>query len=203
MIRALLGGSFDPFHNGHLAMVQTVLDRGLADHVLVVPAHRSPHKAPAVAPARHRLSMARLAVANLAAVTVCDLEVVRGGISYTVDTVAELAAQWPRDALRLIIGADTLDAIHLWRRPLELWALAEPIVLARGDWNGQLPPDLAGRTHVVPDFSVAISATAVRAALAAGEWPQAWLPAPVLAYIAAHGLYGAQPPRVAASRERS
>jgi nicotinate-nucleotide adenylyltransferase len=175
-------------------MVQSVLARDLADRVLVVPAYRSPHKKQPLASAHHRLNMARLALSDLPEVEVLDLEVVRGGISYTVETVAELVTRWPDDTLRLIVGADTLSAFHLWRRPDDLLDMVEPIVLARGDWQGDLPPLLAGRTHVISDFRMPVSASVVRDELAAGRWPRHLVPHPVLAYIAEHHLYTSLPP---------
>lgn len=182
-------------------MVRCVLDRALAQQVLVVPAHRSPHKDTPLAGARHRLKMARLAVSGVAGVEVLDLEVVRGGISYTVETVEELVARWPQDSLRLIIGADTLAAFHLWARPEDLVALADPIVLARDDWQGDLPPILAGRVHLVRDFHVPVSATLVRDELAAGRWPSKLVPLPVLEYIAEHNLYSGRTPLAEGAQE--
>jgi nicotinate-nucleotide adenylyltransferase len=189
MIRALLGGSFDPFHNGHLAMVEAVLDRGLADRVLVVPAHRSPHKESPLASGEARLRMAELALADLVEAEVLDLEVVRGGISYTVDTVTELRNRWPDDSLRLVLGTDNLASFHTWHRPQDLLALADPLVLTREGWDGTLPADLARSAFIVADFSVPVSATDVRSAFASECWPTDLVPAPVLGYIADHGLY--------------
>ena len=193
MIRALLGGSFDPFHNGHLAMVQAILARELADLALVVPAWQSPHKAPAVAAAFHRLHMAELALAVQSQTEVSACEVERGGVSYTVDTLEELHSLNPQDGLCLAVGADNLDAFFNWRRPERILELARLIVFARGDWAGDLPEALASRATVVRDFEVPISATAVRAELAAGRWPEVEVPGPVMDYIARCGLYGCDP----------
>jgi len=128
MIRALLGGSFDPFHNGHLALVHHLLDGAWADRVVVVPAHRSPHKAHPVASGADRLAMARLALAGIAGASVDSREVERGGISYTVDTLAELSVANPGDQWRLVIGADNLSAFTTWRRWRRLLELAELLV---------------------------------------------------------------------------
>ena len=190
MIRALLGGSFDPLHNGHLALVAAVLERGLAEQVLVAPANRSPHKGSPVASGAHRLRMAELALAGIPGAEVWPAEVERGGISYTVDTLTELGRRWPADRFRLVLGADNLATFASWRQPEKVLAGAEVLVFARPGSRTTLPPELAGRAVVVSDFAVPVSATEVRANLAAGKWPADQVPAPVLAYIAAHGLYG-------------
>jgi nicotinate-nucleotide adenylyltransferase len=203
MIQAVLGGSFDPFHNGHVAMVRVLLERGLADRVLVVPAHRSPHKPPPEASPTHRLKMAALGLIGLSGAELSAREIVRGGVSYTVETLEELARERPAVQLRLVLGADNLAAFDRWHRPERILELAEPVIFARGDWDGGLPPALSGRAHLVRDFAEPVTATAVRAALAAGEWPAGSVPAPVLGYIATHRLYGCRgtPPVAGPRRE--
>jgi len=191
MIRAVLGGSFDPFHNGHLALVETILARDLADRILVIPAHHSPHKEFPVVAGHHRLHMAELALAHIEAAEVLTLEVDRGGISYTVDTLRELTSRWPADDLRLVLGADNLTSFHNWREPEAVLALAPPIVFGRENWTGILPTEWTTRAQTVVEFSVPVSATEVRAALESGQWPRKMVPALVLEYIATHRLYGA------------
>jgi nicotinate-nucleotide adenylyltransferase len=190
MIRALLGGSFDPFHNGHLAIVNALLSRRLADRVLVVPAYRSPHKKAPAVEGRHRLQMARLALADVAAAEVSSLELERGGVSYTIETVEELIGQEPGDAIRLVLGADSVQDFFRWRSPERILELVEIVVFARPGCPQELPAEIAARAHLVSDFAVPVSATQVRAALTAGRQPVEMVPAAVLAYIAAHTLYG-------------
>ncbi len=188
MIRALLGGSFDPFHDGHLAMVDAL--RGhLADLVVVMPACRSPHKDPPLAPGPDRLRMAELAVAGRVGVVVSDLELARGGVSYTVETLEALAARHPADRLRLAIGADSLAGLARWRRPRRILELAELVVFARGDADLAPPGDLPARILPVRDFAVPVSASAVRRDLARGRQPRGRVPDAVLDYIAERGLY--------------
>lgn len=191
MIRALYGGSFDPFHEGHLAVVRRLLDGGLCDRVHVVPAGRSPFKDAGGAPAEHRLAMARVALADCAEASVDDRETRRPGPSWTVITLAELAAEHPGDAWRLVLGADAAAGLPRWREADRLLQLARPVILAR---RGQAVPDWAADVAAVtvPDFDVPVSATGIRRRLAAGETDGLPLPAPVLAHILAHGLYGAR-----------
>jgi nicotinate-nucleotide adenylyltransferase len=191
VIRALVGGSFDPVHRGHVAIVERLLADALADHVHVVPAARSPHKDAAAAPAAERLAMVRLAMAGRLRVTVEELEIERGGPSYTVDTLAVLAARHGDDLWRLVIGSDNLPELDTWRDPARLLDLAALLVVARSGWDGALPAVVGGReVIVVRDFDHPASATAVRRELAAGRVPRGLLPDAVADHILAAGLYG-------------
>jgi len=195
MIRALFGGSFDPVHDGHLAVVDHVLAHGLAAAVTVVPARLSPHKDQVTAPAEERLALVRLAFAGRDAVTVDDRELRRPGPSYTVDTLRELAAAHPGDRWRLVIGADNLPGLPTWREAAALVDLAEVVVMPRGGAAAAAPAGLPGdRFLVAEDFDEPVSSTAIRAMLAAGKLPAAGLPAAVAARIRARGLYGVARP---------
>jgi len=187
MRRALLGGSFDPPHRGHVAIVDTLLARGLADRVMVVPARRSPWKGAPAAPDRHRLAMLELALADRPAVRIWDVELRRPGPSYTVDTLRAARFRWPDDILLLVLGADAWAGLPRWREAGAVRELATPLVVPRGD--APLPRPGEGAL-VLADFAVPVSSTAVRAALARGELPRDDLPPPVTDYIVRHGLYG-------------
>lgn len=189
MSRAVYGGSFDPFHNGHLALVRTLLERGVCDEVLVVPARVSPHKDSTAAPAAHRLAMTRLGLSDVPRARVLDLEIERSGPSYTVDTLEELVAADPEhEPLLLVMGDDSLAGFRSWRNTERILELAELIVFAR---RGSPAPDpsLAGLYRRVPDFDMPVCSTEVRAELAAGRRPEALVPAAVLDYIRVNGLY--------------
>ena len=191
MIRALFGGSFDPVHAGHVALTVTLLERSLADVVHVAPAGRSPHKTggPAPAAAADRLDLVRLAFAGLDRVIVDDRELARPGPSYTIDTLAELAAEFPADRWRLVMGADQAAAFDRWREPRRVLDLAEPVVIARGPIRLAAP--LLERALVVDDFRHPASATAIRADLAAGRLPGPdILPGAVAEAIVRRRLYG-------------
>jgi nicotinate-nucleotide adenylyltransferase len=190
MRQALFGGSFDPLHNGHLAMIRAVLARDLADGVLVVPAGRNPLKGKACAPAADRLRMAELGTAGLAGVRVLDVEACRSGPSFTADTLETLTRDSPGDRFFVMIGGDNLAEFSAWQRPERILALARLLVFPRGG-EAALPPALAGRAEVVTGFADPVSATEVRALLAAGARPVDLLPAAVLDYIEARGLYRA------------
>lgn len=191
MIRALFGGSFDPVHNGHLAVVRHLLAHGLADHVVVVPAALSPFKDGMTAPAEQRLAMARLAFGDESAVSVDDREVRRGGTSFTIDTLRSLAQEHPDDRWRLVIGADNAAGLARWREAAALADLAEVVVMPRGGADPAPAQGLGGaRFLLVEDFDEPVSSTAIRAMLARGAVPDADLPPAVARHIRRCGLYG-------------
>lgn len=193
MRRALFGGSFDPFHDGHLAMIRATLERGLADLVMVMPTGHNPHKPAPAASGEHRLRMAELGVAGLAAVVVSDFEARRPGPSFTVETLESLAERHPGEVWRLLIGADNLEEFLRWRQPARLLQLADLLVFPRGEALDALAPELRRRATIVSGFACRVASTGVRAALAAGRRPTELLPPTVLAYIERHGLYGCEP----------
>ncbi len=195
MTRALFGGSFDPFHNGHLALVRHLLDGGWADRVIVVPTAHSPHKGEPIAPGPDRIRLARLALQDIARAEVDGREVERGGISYTVDTLAELKTASPDDRWRLVIGADNAAAFTTWRDWRRLLEMAELLVVPRGGADLTLPDQLRDNAVIVRDFAHPATATAVRSALAKQELSRADLPPAIADVIATERLYGWAPDR--------
>jgi nicotinate-nucleotide adenylyltransferase len=131
-----LGGSFDPVHLGHLAIAQDALEGAGLDRVDFIPAAVSPLKGRELtATAAQRLEMVRLAIAGDARFGVLDLELRRGGTSYTVDTVRELRALFPGAELFWVIGADQLARLAEWKEIGELVRLVEFVHLARRVWR--------------------------------------------------------------------
>jgi nicotinate-nucleotide adenylyltransferase len=194
MLRAVLGGSFDPVHLGHLAMASHLLAKKLADRLLIIPAWRSPHKFENSAAPADRLAMTRLAFADMAGVEVDDREIVRERVSYTVETLADLAVEYSEDRLRLVIGGDNLSGFSGWREPGRIQELADIVVYPR---DGVVPNQQAinrsgldpGRVIPVTDFDHPVSSTAVRAILARGVMPRDELPPAVVEYISARNIY--------------
>ena len=135
--------------------------------------------------------MARLALAGIAGVGVDSREVERGGISYTVDTLAELSLASPGDRWRLVIGADNLSAFTTWRRWRRLLELADLLVVARAGFGIEVPTEVPEGVVVVTEFDSPVAATALRKSLAVGGLPRSEVPTVVLAYIQSGGLYGA------------
>lgn len=204
MRTGILGGSFNPPHRGHLALARSVLDQGLADQVVLVPAAAPPHKkTPSEADAPTRLEMASLLAGEDDRIFVDDLELRRVGPSYTIDTLRELSAKHPDDSFRLIIGSDMAKIFATWREYRSILELAPPLVAERPDslfsgdgaetYPGLAPDERAvlerGRFHMDP---VDISSTKVRALLEAGAEDAElldYLTAPVLGFIRRWGLY--------------
>jgi nicotinate-nucleotide adenylyltransferase len=211
---ALLGGTFDPVHYGHLRLADDV-QRALAlPEVRLVPAGDPPHRGAPHASADDRLAMLELARREFPRLTIDRREIDRGGKSYTVLTLEELRREDPARPLAWIVGADALGGLPTWHRWRELFDLAHLIVVARpgvalaaalppalvSEWNARLTADSATlrertsgaifRQTITPQ---PISATAIRTALARDPQGIAeirgLLPESVLAYIHRNGLY--------------
>lgn len=198
--RAVLGGSFDPVHNGHVAMARFVLDESLAQKVHVIPAGLSPFKSRTGAGAEHRLQMVRLAFMDLPSVFIEDLELEREGPSYTVDTLEELARRFPEDRLLLMVGQDNFAGLKDWKSPDRIGQLAQIAVLARHDDAGPDPLDKTGHLAGIPfqffpNFHQPVSSTQVRAMLAGKlsgrQNLKEILPSNVVDHIRRHHLYEA------------
>ena len=189
----IFGGTFDPPHVGHVVVARDVADRLSLDRVLWVPARVSPHKLdrPVSRPAL-RLEMVRAAAAEDPRFQVSEAELERSGPSYTVDTLRELRALWPSAGLFLILGADQLRVFASWREPGEILRLATLALMDReGEATTGVAPALPGmeRAVHVPVTRVDVSATRVRAAVAAGEDVSGMVPAGVRAVIERERLY--------------
>ena len=187
----MLGGTFDPVHLGHIAVASQCRARLQLSEVRLVPSFRPPHRPPPLASAEDRLAMTRLAAADDRGLVVDDLEVRRGGTSYSVDTLRELR-QAGRRRLVLLLGYDAALEFKSWHLGADIPGLAEIVVFNRTAGapttpNGALPP---GAVVVAVD-SPDISATDVRERLAAGAETAGMLAPSVLAYIRDRGLYGA------------
>ena len=191
----LLGGTFDPVHAGHVAAAEAAIDCAHLDRVIFIPAAQPPHRPPAVAAVEQRLEMCRLATQGDARFAVSDLELMRSGPSYTVDTLAGLRQMYPRDELFLILGWDAARLFHTWRRPEEVRRLASIVVVGRPGASAPGEADLSqagldGERVVLclqptPD----VSASEIRRAVGARESISGKVPAAVERYIAAHHLY--------------
>ncbi len=186
---AVLGGSFDPVHNAHVAMARHVLDRELAHEVFIVPAGRSPFKDRVTVDGDHRLAMVQLAFAKIPQTRVKNLELLRPGPSYMVETLEELAKAHPGRELKLIIGADNVEDFFQWQRARDILDLARILVLGRQDHPTRLPAEFLSSFQLVPDFDQRVSSTEIRVMLASGKSVAHLVPATVLAYLQKNDLY--------------
>jgi nicotinate-nucleotide adenylyltransferase len=121
---ALIGGSFDPVHCGHLAMGHAALDQLGVDEVWFIPSAITPLKSASCTPAKIRLSLLKKALKNEPRFKICDVDLKRSGQSYTVDTLKILKQRYPDVEWTWILGADQAQQFHLWKDPEELLKLA-------------------------------------------------------------------------------
>lgn len=202
----VFGGSFDPVHLGHLLAAESCREQAALDRVIFVPAAIPPHKRDrSLASGEDRLAMLRLATGGHDAFQVSGVELDRGGVSFTVDTLESLAATHPGADLRLILGPDALAGLPTWREPARILALAEPLAVERdglddvsalaadrrlADLLGPARLDrlVAGRVRMP---AVGIRASAIRERVAAGRSIRHLVPRAVELYIRSHGLYRA------------
>ncbi len=141
----ILGGSFNPIHIGHLILAQEAMERLGLGEVVFIPSATPPHKdKSALADADDRLKMVELAIRGDGRFRASDVEIHRGGISYTVDTIHCLRREHPDRELVFIIGSDTLTDLRHWRRIDELLSMCRFAVFARpgADWKSLRPEDL-------------------------------------------------------------
>lgn len=128
----LLGGTFNPIHNGHLHIAKKVSQHLHTDFVLFIPSGIPPHKENKKIPAaHHRMAMVRLALSEIPQFKPCDLEVDRAGPSYTIETVEALKQVYPNDPLFFIIGIDAFSQIGTWKEPKRLLTLCNFVLISR------------------------------------------------------------------------
>lgn len=198
---ALYGGTFDPFHVGHLAVARAALVAGHVDEVLVIPGGTPPHRRGTHGRAEQRWCMAVLATLEEPAMRVVRWETDRAdeGRTYAIDTIAAARRELGPDAeLCWVIGTDAMAEIHTWRDPEGLFREVRFLVVPR---DGQdeawmrarlaevVPWASADRVGFIDMAPVDVSSTALRAALAAGEDAGPLLPPLVGAFVAKYGLY--------------
>jgi nicotinate-nucleotide adenylyltransferase len=188
----LFGGTFDPVHLGHLRAAENAREALLLDRVALVPSAVPPHRGRPSTAAADRLEMARLAAATHPAFEAWDLELRRPGPSYTVDTVRSVREARPGDDIVLIVGADTWPEMISWREPERLFSMVEVGVAERpGSPLGEIGPPFPSSRPVrrVDGPALPISATAIRARVAAGGSVRYLVPEAVLQYIEGRRLY--------------
>jgi nicotinate-nucleotide adenylyltransferase len=128
----VFGGSFDPIHLGHLILAENCRQQANLDQVLFIPCAMSPHKLDgAHGTDRQRMEMLDLAIGGHRDFVRSDIEVKRGGVSYTVDTLRELDTVEPDNEWFFLMGADSLESFSSWREPEEILKLAKPIIVGR------------------------------------------------------------------------
>lgn len=185
----IFGGTFDPIHVGHLAVAGWVRAELDLDRVELVVANEPWQKLdrPQLSPAQDRLAMVQAAVDGIEGVVASSVEIDRGGLTYTVDTLEAFRADNPESSLFLITGSDAAGGLDTWRRFEEIAAMAEVVVVDRPGAMGDRPPV----AHMVVDCPlVDLSSTQVREWADAGQPLDGLVPPAALAYCRQKRLYG-------------
>ncbi|MEP0765166.1 MAG: nicotinate (nicotinamide) nucleotide adenylyltransferase [Fimbriimonadia bacterium] len=190
----LLGGSFDPIHNGHLRLASDVMGEFSLEEVWLVPARLQPLKGGSVAPAEDRLVMCRLAAVEVPGLRVLEDEIRRDGPSYTVDTVRQILTSEPDIAITFVAGTDALVNLPKWKEPAELLRLTRVVAVERGGVSWQelqalLPNSLGMELTLCQARALPISSTDVRERIANGMPITDLVPAAVEHYIHERALY--------------
>lgn len=185
----ILGGTFDPVHNGHLRAAENAAGALDLERVEFVPAGTPPHREPPAASALDRYAMVALATSGRPAFVPSDREVRREGPSYTVDTVRALREENPGAEIVLIVGGDNLHLLPTWKDPEAILGLVELAVVGRPGGSGPAAPLAGARVRHVAGTDLPIASRDLRARLKAGGDVRGQVPAPVADYIAKRRLY--------------
>ena len=183
-----MGGTFDPIHHGHLVAaseVQRVFD---LDEVVFVPTGEPPHKS-TVSPAEHRYLMTVIATASNPGFTVSRVDIARGGVTYTVDTLRDLHAERPDADLFFISGADAIAQIVGWKDIETLWGLAHFVAVSRPGHALSVAGLPRRDVSLLEVPALAISSTDCRARVRHGAPVWYLVPDGVVQYISKHSLY--------------
>lgn len=197
----ILGGTFNPIHVGHLLTAQDALEQMDLERVIFIPSATPPHKVvDKLASARDRVRMIKLAIRGNDRFEVDDIEIQRGGKSYSVDTLTQLKHRYPRAEFFFIIGADSLRELHLWREVARLVTLCTFVTVPRPGFEPKpvIDPRLDTATrrrlrqHVLRGHACDIASRDIRARGSSGRSIRYLVPNAVRLYITRHRLYGAR-----------
>jgi nicotinate-nucleotide adenylyltransferase len=181
----VLGGTFDPVHNAHLAMARAALEGLSLKEILFVPTGAPRYRNPPVASAGHRLAMLKLALQGDPRCRIDERELAPGVSGYTADTLKSLRSEIGSAVpLYLLMGADQYAALATWHRPDEVKKLSRIAVFARPGFKA-----VGKDAEMIPMKPLPISASEIRARAARGETLSRLVPPAVAGYIAKHGLY--------------
>ncbi|MEN6368425.1 MAG: nicotinate-nucleotide adenylyltransferase [Thermotogota bacterium] len=188
----LLGGTFDPPHNAHLAVAKVALRQFELSRIVFVPNGIPPQKSVSDGvTSEDRYRMACQAITGCRQFSVSRVEIDRDGPSYTIDTIRAMKEDCP-EGVCFILGADQMSEIETWREPRALLDSVSFVVAPRAGISLSFlarPPFDVASVHVLDMGEVDLSSTAVRDRVARGESIEAWVPRSVARYIEEHGLY--------------
>lgn len=188
----IMGGTFDPLHIGHLLAAESARDSFQLDEIWFIPSHIPPHKDRVGASGEQRVSMVAAAIAEHTSFRIIDLEVRRGGVSYTVDTIRELQQTYIEMEFYFIIGADMVNYLPNWDRIEELSQMITFIGVGRPGSPldiDALPSYLQGKVLLADMPLVDISSTEIRERVMLGHSIRYMVPDRVHEYILRSGIY--------------
>lgn len=196
----ILGGAFNPVHNGHVHLAKEAISQLKLRKLLVIPTYESPHKNTKLLPFEQRAEMCRLAFSEIGEgythgnckIEISDIERQMGGVSYTINTIRELNKIYPDERFFLIIGGDMLFSFTKWYKYESILKEATVCAAARGGDNYVDMLEYAneiGRIKVLPTEVVDVSSTEIREKLKNNESVSGLVPESVEKYIAENGLY--------------
>ncbi|CAM2834312.1 nicotinate-nucleotide adenylyltransferase [Paenibacillus sediminis] len=188
----IMGGTFDPIHIGHLLAAESARDSYQLDEVWFMPSHIPPHKEAAGAAGKQRLEMVTIAIQNHPSFRLLDIEIARGGVSYTIDTIRELKKQYEHIDFHFIIGADMVNYLPKWAKIEELIELVTFIGLQRPGTElelDELPSFIRDKVLLAEMPLIDISSSLIRDRIANGRSIRYMVPKDVHEYIVRSGLY--------------
>jgi nicotinate-nucleotide adenylyltransferase len=207
---AVFGGTFDPIHNGHLASAKAIRKLLGTRTLKLVPSFLPPHREAPGSTAEQRLAMIEIAVAEDNGLEVDDRELVRQGISYTIETLDSFRAELGKvQPLYFVLGFDAYCLLYEWKQWQQLTQRCHLVVLTRPGFQGEIPVEIAawaedkiveapgslkelshGGIVYTTLVQVEVSATELRVSFGEGRRPTGKMPEKVIDYAIKHGLYG-------------
>jgi len=194
----IMGGTFNPVHNGHLFLAEHAYEQVGLDYVLFMPTMNPPHKTRTdIISAEHRLNMVKLAIKNNPNFKLSDLELKRPGLTYTSDTLKILKENEPDNELYFIVGADSLMMITTWHEPQTIFSLSTLVVGERKDYPAEKLKEQAdylektynGKIIFLDMPNIEISSENIRERIAENKTIRYYVPDDVLEYIKLNKLY--------------
>ena len=205
---ALLGGTFDPVHYGHLRCAEEVRKKLDLANLYLLPAGSPPHRDTPMASVKQRLDMLQLACLEFPHLLIDDRETRRSGPSYMADTLQEVRAEYPEAPILLLIGQDAANLFHTWFDWKRLFELAHIVILTRPGTRTEYPPELALEIEPRSVFEsqklrktragavlrlevepIDVSASDIKRIIRSGQLPVMMTPAKVVEYISQNRLY--------------
>ena len=188
----LFGGTFDPPHVGHLIIAETIQESERFDRIVFVPASNPPHKEKGISPIEDRLEMLRLTLVNNDNFDVSDIEIERGGISYTVETVKETKEKFSLSSkdLYFLIGSDSLLDFHSWKEYESILNECRVIIALRPGFRpSRIDPEILSQIRFANIPQIEVSSSQIRRRVKSGLTIRYMVPEPVRDYISEKDLY--------------